>query len=133
MLIYNITGGQIRNDLGGRGYFHAHRSRKDGSFYEHKGIDITCKVGQECWSPITGRIKRKIQAYSDTALYTGYEIANDDLCLKILYVNISEALIGKKFIQGDILGFAQNINKRYPKCLPHVHIEVEWINPLLLM
>jgi len=132
MLIYNITGGQIRNDLAGHGYFHASRSNDKGP-YQHKGIDITCQVGQECWSPITGIIKRKVRVYSDTALYTGYEIANNDLCLKVLYVNIPEDLIGKKVMQGDTLGLAQNINKRYPKCLPHVHIEIVWINPLLLM
>ena len=133
MIIYNITSGQIRNDLAGLGHFHAPRRKKDGEIYVHKGIDLTCNVGQVCWSPITGIIKRKIRIYSDTQRYSGYEIYNDDLCLKVFYINIPDILVGEKIIQGAVLGLAQNINDRYSQCDPHVHTELKWINPLILM
>lgn len=133
MIIYNMTGGQVRNDLGGAGYFRA--SRKSGNMiYKHKGIDLTLPQGpgQNAWSPITGKICRPVRVYLDTAEYTGFVIENADIRLKILYCNMI-SISGGFFRQGQHIGNVQDISKRYSKCIPHLHIEVIWINPLILM
>jgi len=135
MILLNPTGGAICNDSKGAGYFRARRKHRDSSIYSHKGVDflLPSGPGQDIVSPISGVLYRTVQVYSDTKKYTGWEIRNDDICIKLFYVIPNHNLIGVMVHQGEVIGTAQDISKRYPGKRPHVHIEVVWCSPLLLM
>ena len=131
MIIY--TGNNIiSSDNIGAGHFHARRTNVAGSVYEHKGVDLQCVPGDKFLSPISGHISRMVRVYSDTADYKGIIIENSDIQLKILYVDC-EGWKYKDVVQGEVIGLYQDISKRYPGRGPHVHYQIEWVSPLLLM
>jgi len=135
MILLNPTGGAIRNDSKGAGYFRARRKHRNSSIYPHKGVDFLLPFGpgQDVVSPMSGTLSRKIQVYSDTKEYTGWEIRNDDICIKLFYVVPDFSLVNIMVQQGEVIGTAQDISKRYLGVLPHVHMEIVWCSPLLLM
>ncbi len=122
---------KIRNDKAGAGFFHSRRTKGD-VVYQHRGIDVECIPNDRFLSPISGRISRIVQVYFDAQEYKGIIIENQDIRLKILYVDCIR-FQGKDLTQGQDIGFYQDISKRYPDAHPHCHVEVMWINPLILM
>lgn len=135
MILLNPTGGAICNDPRGSGYFRARRKHKDSSIYYHKGVDflLPSGPGQNIISPVSGVLSRIVQVYIDTKEYTGWEIKNDDICIKLFYVIPTHSMSGIVAHQGEVIGTAQDISKRYPGKFPHVHMEIVWCSPLLLM
>jgi hypothetical protein len=125
MTLLNPTNGQIRNDSQGSGFFHASRRSNEKGRYLHKGVDFFVEPGQSVLSPISGKIIRELQVYSHTDKYRGCEIANFDICLKLFYVDTNLSLVGEHVAQGEVIGSAQDKN--------HIHLEVVWVNPLILM
>jgi len=121
----------VRNDSAGAGYFHARRTRSD-VVYQHKGVDLNCIANDRFLAPISGYISRIVQVYSDTQEYKGIIIENTDIRLKILYVDCTRYK-HKDVMQGQDIGFYQDISKRYPDAHPHCHVEVMWVSPLILM
>ena len=130
MAILYIPYKKIRNDYRGAGYFHAPRE-KNGKKYEHKGIDCKCVQHETFLSPISGHISRLVQCYSDTKDYKGIIIQNDDICLKILYVDCQHQKY-HDVQQGQAIGFCQDIGTRYPGCHTHINYQIEWVSPLIL-
>lgn len=132
-LILNPTGGTVRNDRTGSGYFHAPR---DG--YLHKGVDYTLPhgVGQYVLAPISGRAVRVAYPYSDSKEYSGIVIEGIDIGIKMFYVSVRDRIIGENVVVGQVIGIAQDVTKHYKTKhdddQPHVHLEVEWINPLII-
>ena len=126
----NPTGGTVRNDSGGYGYWQASRGVK-----VHEGADFTLPEGpgQLVISPIGGVIERIAYPYSDTKEYSGVLIVGSDIWVKIFYIKPFVAFIGQRVSMGEPIGIAQDISKRYPGILPHIHLEVVKINPLILM
>ena len=121
----------IRNDYRGAGYFHALR-KKDGKEYLHMGTDHECIQHEPFLSPISGHISRVVRCYSDTKEYKGIVIENDDICLKVLYVDCQHQKY-HDVQQGQVIGFCQDIGRRYPGCKTHIHYQIEWISPSILV
>lgn len=133
MQIISPTKNKIRlqDDLGS-GLFNAPRGGKE----KHNGLDFLCNPGQEVIAPIDGVIKRKAFPYTDKT-YSGLLLENDSLAMKLFYLEPDIGIIGKKVSQGQRIGIAQDISKRYNKgklkMQPHIHLEIERIDPMLLL
>ncbi len=126
------TGKSVRlMDHFGSGLFNAPRGKD-----KHNGVDFICKPGQVVVSPIDGLIVRKAFPYFDKE-YTGVLLENDSLSLKLFYFIPDKKILGFKVKQGDRLGIAQDISKRYntqeQKMIPHIHLQIETIDPMVLM
>ena len=130
MNILNPTGGTIRNDAGGYGFWQAPRGT-----HLHEGIDYTLPQGpgQLVISPIGGIFERIAYPYSDTQKYTGVEIRGTDIWIKMFYLEPYKAKIGQRLSMGEPVGIAQDISKRYTNVTPHIHLEVVKINPGVLI
>lgn len=125
----NPTGGKIRCDTEGQGYYGASRGNR-----KHKGIDFECVVGQPVLSPIAGKIVRVAYPYSDTKEYSGVLIENGSVAIKIFYFTPFKKKIGCYVRASEKIGTAQDISKRYSnKMKPHLHLQIESIDPMLFM
>ena len=123
------TGGGVRNDAGGSGYWLAKRGTK-----LHQGVDYELPhgAGQLVISPIAGRIERIAYPYSDTQDFAGCEIRGDGIWIKMFYFRLHDSLIKQRVVIGQEIGVAQDISKRYPNVTPHIHLEIIKINPEIL-
>ena len=114
-----VQGQTIRGcDPDGCGHFGAGRGDR-----KHNGIDIVVQETQPIMSPINGEVVRYAFPYEDRS-FAGLAIQNDDYFIKIFYMapSVEPGTIIKK---GQVIGFAQNIQRRYgPEITPHVHLEV---------
>ena len=129
-ILISPTGGGIRNDSEGSGYWLASRGSR-----LHEGIDFDLPkgAGQLVVSPITGKFKRIAYPYPDTQEIRGCEIRGGDIWVKMFYLRPYDSLVGQKVTMGQPIGIAQDISKRYPGCEPHIHLEVIKINPAILL
>jgi murein DD-endopeptidase MepM/ murein hydrolase activator NlpD len=119
----------IRNDEMGDGHFGSKRGDRT-----HKGIDLLCIPGQTIVSPIHGHVVRVAQPYED-ASFLGLVIRNPNISIKLFYF-IPLGIVGKWVKAGEPIGTAQNIGLRYKdvntgevKMKPHIHMEIERIDP----
>lgn len=113
-----------RNDSCGNGYYGASRGSQT-----HKGIDLVCTENQAVYAPFEGKITRSFNAYSDTNIYKGIELSNENgIKVKIMYVNPNYSLIGTYVQKGQQIATAQKISNKYTcNMIDHLHIEV-WEN-----
>ena len=128
-IIINPTGGVIRNDPAGHGYWLAPRGKRF-----HKGVDFLGEPGQTVVSPCGGEIIKVVYPYADDLSLEGVQIRNERLILRLYYVRVSPVLISKEITAGQPIGEMQDITKRYGgKMKPHLHLEIEAIDPMLLL
>lgn len=120
LTIKNPTGGLIRSDAAGFGYFGAPRSNGR----THNGVDFECTVGQYVLSPIDGIVVRHARPYRDGPL-RGIEIKNGDVSIKIFYMEPLK-FFSDKVAPGELIGYTQDVTIRYPDqgMTPHVHLEM---------
>lgn len=105
----------------GCGSFGAKRS---GGSRSHNGLDIKTQVGEQIFSPITGKVTRFPFPYGDDLSYTGIEIVNADYKVKIFYMKAS-VLANSQVVKGQVIGHAQNISAKYSATMTnHIHVEV---------
>jgi len=137
MMIYNMTGGVVRNDTGGSGFYHAQR----GSGI-HIGLDLTLPEGpgQLIFAPITGRFVRVAHPYADDLSYQGGVFRSGDLDVRAFYFLPDESIVGRRVTMGQVIGVAQDVSLRYkekyPGMKPHLHVQIGKYgetNPLILM
>lgn len=112
-------------DKFGSGAFGASRGNR-----KHQGIDIIVTENEPIKAPFDLSFKRVTQPYKDDNVYKGGVYDSELGELKIFYM---KPLTDKKtYKQGDIIGFAQNIAKKYgPEMHPHIHIELRKNGKLL--
>ena len=115
-------------DKHGSGEFRA--SRGPGKL--HRGVDFICIPGKDVFAPISGRIIREARPYADGE-FSGIVIENTQITIKMFYVLPFRFLIGKKVGVGESVGQAQDIGKKYPGIIPHIHLEVDMIDPAILL
>ena len=132
------TGLGIRSDDAGDGHFGS--LRED---HVHKGTDWLAIPGQPLIMPITrGRIGRIAWPYKVNGNYRGVEIQGyerglGDVVIKLFYMVPFQIVPDQQ--QGAIIGFAQDISKKYEgvPMNPHIHMEVRQngrlINPETLL
>lgn len=131
-ILENPTGGKLRNDGWGSGWYGAPRAGR-----RHGGLDLTLPdgPGQGIISPTRGHVSRFHDAYGDK-VYHGVSIVNDDfeLRVRILYM-LPWVQIGDYVDAGQVLGEAQDISERYPPherygvMIPHVHVDL-WLSKI---
>jgi murein DD-endopeptidase MepM/ murein hydrolase activator NlpD len=110
----------VRNDPAGSGEFGASRGDR-----KHKGVDFVVEPGQPIHSPIEGYVSRIAYPY-DSAEFKGLEILNDNLNLKVFYLTPLEGIVGQNVSAGDVIGYAQDITRKYPTqgMTPHIHVGI---------
>lgn len=119
------TGYGVRSDTEGQGYFRAKRGNR-----LHNGTDYICKPGQEIIAPIHGKIIRTAYPYSKDKQYEGCVIENPFLTIKMFYLKLFKNMVGEEIQQGDKIGTAQDISKKYSRQMqPHIHLEITEIDP----
>ena len=126
------TGKGLREvDKWGNGYYGASRGNRI-----HKGADYVCEPGQDIVAPITGIIARESRPYGDPEWlyrYSGLIIYNEYCNLTLFYLEPLRYLIGTKVRMGEKIGIAQDISERYPGMTPHIHLQINNIDPELFM
>jgi len=126
----------IRSDSWGDGRFGARRTKKTALgtiLYSHTGIDYFCIVGQQIVAPFDGEIIRIGQCYPYDTRFKLIEIQGNFCRGKILYVD-PHSSSRRKVKQGDLIGTAQDIGLRYDdKMLPHIHFEINAVDPGMFM
>lgn len=132
-----IDGGKVRQpDRWGSGEFDAPRGPR-----RHQGVDIAARVGDTVMSPIQGKVERKSFPYANDLRYSGVFIRgrgeHQGLVVKLFYVTPAPRVVGRIVGPGDVIGFVQDLQAKYPGITNHVHLEVRRngivIDPLSLM
>lgn len=120
--------GVIRSDSMGDGKFGASRGSR-----LHLGLDLTCVAGEGVIAPHSGTITREVLPYAGDNHFSGIEIMSDLFISHLLYVKPLAGSIGDKVEAGDLIGTAQDIQKRYgDKMNPHIHWKL-MINPAMFL
>lgn len=113
---------QLRTeDAHGKGHFHAPR---DNGKRKHSGTDIVANPNEPIYSPISGLITRHPFPYGTDLRFKGIEIKNKDFVVKIFYLNPT-IIQGTSVKAGQIIGYAQDLTKKYKGIINHVHLEVK--------
>jgi hypothetical protein len=99
--------------------------RRDGGSRAHHGLDIAAEPKELIFSPITGTVVREAFPYKNDPSLRGLVIKGTggwaDYEVKIFY---AEGLLSGNVVQGQHIGFAQDLSKKYPGITNHVHVEV---------
>lgn len=124
------------NDKFGSGAFKAPRLHHKGKCKWHQGLDIKVKEGQSIHAPFDIDFLRMAYPYTDTEnpnRMKGAKYRFEDGTMKIFYM---QPIIREHapFLKGEIIGFAQNIAKKYSykdkktgkiyKMINHIHLEI---------
>lgn len=107
-------------DGGGCGDFGA---RRDNGTREHLGLDILCEPTGNVFSPFNGTVIDTVDPYGN-GKFSGLKIKVDEtVTIKIMYFSPLQNLKGQTVTAGQLIGKAQNVQTKYPKVQPHLHIE----------
>jgi len=121
------TGKGIRSDAAGDGHYGAPRGNR-----KHNGTDYLCDPGQHIVAPIAGIFTRIAYPYPDKT-YSGLVIEGKHLTVKMFYFDPLPDFIMLEIFQGQVIGVAQDISKRYGGLmLPHIHLEIVNFDPAIL-
>jgi len=91
-----------------------------------------CEPGQQVVAPIAGTITRKARPYAQ-GKWSGCVITGPRVTVKMFYFKLGAGMVGRTVAQGDVIGVAQDIGEKYTGITPHVHLQVEAVDPGLLM
>lgn len=98
----------------------------------HRGADYLCVSGQDVVSPISGTVIRIARPYRKKG-YSGLLIRSPIIEIKLFYFKPLTRIVGTNVKAGDTIGIAQDISKKYPKMIPHIHLQIDSISPELLI
>lgn len=111
-----------RQDKWGDG---AYMACRDDCTRKHEGLDVVTIPGEEILSPVDGFIRRHSVSSNDDYKYglSGYHILTDEYLIKLWYLapTLSPGTMIKK---GQLIGYANSLQGKYPGVTDHVHIEV---------
>ena len=126
------TGLGIRgNDEHGSGLYGAGRGTR-----RHRGADFICIPGQQIVAPTRGRVVRIAHPYAEpheSVMYSGIVLKGNDVEIKMFYFQPLQAVLRTTVREGQLIGHAQDISKKYSGMIPHVHLEIRSINPELFI
>lgn len=113
------TGKGIRSDAMGDGHYGASRGTR-----KHEGVDYLCDPNQDIYAPISGVIKRISYPYADKS-YSGVIIEGKHITVQMFYFEPLSDFIGCEVYQGQTIGFAQDVSKRYNSSMKaHIHLKI---------
>jgi murein DD-endopeptidase MepM/ murein hydrolase activator NlpD len=109
-------------DAFGFGNFEASR---DAGARKHHGTDIIAAPGAIVRAPIEGEVTKMGAVYRNSEKLRFVEITNEHskLTTRVMYVTASVG-IGDQVSAGEPIGFAQDLQQRYPGITNHVHVEL---------
>ena len=130
------TGRDVRSsDKWGFGKYGSPRYKTvSGKFikYTHNGADYICIPGQGVVSPIAGKVVRIALPYARQT-FSGLVIKGHRIKIKMFYLKPLENIVSKYVKQGDLIGHAQDISEIYHGITPHIHLQIDSIDPEILM
>jgi murein DD-endopeptidase MepM/ murein hydrolase activator NlpD len=116
------------SDKWGEGYFGAPRGDRT-----HNGIDYECPPECQILSPVDGKITKHGYPYGDDLTFRYVQITTKDGYDHRLFYVEPILPIGRIVKKDTVIGFAQDLNERYPDITPHIHYEVKhegnYLNP----
>ena len=128
------TGKGLRKaDKWGKGCYGASRGK---GMRLHKGADYVCEPGQDIIAPIGGIIARESRPYGEPDWlyrYSGLIMYNELCNITLFYLEPLRFLIGTTVRMGDKIGIAQDISEKYAEMVPHIHLQINSIDPELFM
>jgi len=129
------TGHGIRYaDRWGRGAYGA--SRDDGRRI-HKGTDfIVSPIGQHVVAPCAGNVIRVKLPYSKPVkgiMFSGILVRASDYEYTLFYLEPLKEIIRTRVEEGQLIGHAQDISMKYSEMIPHIHMQIDSINPELFI
>ena len=77
-------------------------------------------------------VVREARSYADGD-YSGLLLSSAKITVKIFYIQPIRRLIGQAIHQGDPIGIAQDIGKKYDGITPHIHLEIVGMEPETLL
>ena len=99
----------------------------------HKGVDFICIPGQFVVAPISGKVVRIAKPYADWD-FSGILMQSAEMELKLFYFNPYEGLVDAYVKRGAEIGVAQDIRLKYDnRMTPHLHLQIDSIDPILLI
>ena len=107
-------------DRYGCGHYKASR----GNNRTHQGIDFIYKHSEPVRAFRDGRVAKLGYPYADDLSYRYVQISDGGADMRYFYV-CPTVRVGQKVKRGDVIGFAQAIELRYPGITPHIHYEVK--------
>lgn len=120
MKIIPITNPKREHDNWGDGHFAASRSGRP-----HMGRDYEFSIGEVVRCPVAGTVGRLGYPYSGNSEYRLIEVLTHDhkMIWRFFYVNPT-VRAGALVDAGDVIGVAQDIQKKYDRQMTnHVHVE----------
>lgn len=133
------TGYGIRHhDDHGFGLYGKPRSGKDrhGIKKIHKGADFICVPGQKIVAPADGNVVRIKLPYSKPIhgiLFSGLLIRASDYEYTLFYFSPLNEVLKSRIQEGQLIGYAQDISIKYSRMTPHIHMQIDSINPELFI
>lgn len=122
------TGKGIRRpDKWGKGEYGDSR-KSQGKRRPHNGADYVCYPGQAVVAPISGIVVRRARPYA-RGHYSGVLIQGKHVTVKMFYLKPEKDIIGCVVHQGAKIGMAQDISEKFPGMTPHIHLEIDSIDP----
>lgn len=114
----------LRQDGEGSGRFGSSRGTLPGGSKKfHDGIDLVVAEGQSIYAPMDSKVVKVDYPYLSDARWTGIQLETPLLRCEVWYMVPDQSLIGKEVKQGQPIGVAQDISKKYtPDMTPHVHV-----------
>lgn len=122
-----VDGPSRRVDTYGSGQFGAARGG-----HKHQGLDISASPGTAIKAPISGIVTGESIPYANDPRYRGVAITGTGpwagYTAKIFYVS---GLFSGTVSAGQTVGYAQNLQNKYPGITNHVHLEVRYNNKIV--
>ena len=111
--------GQIRlNDEHGDGRFGTPRGSR-----RHPGIDYKAEPGDLIRAPFSGTITHVGYPYDDDLRFRYVDVSANMFMARMMYVEpIPEK--GSVVVKGGLVGRAQDLTKRYPGIVNHIHLGI---------
>lgn len=127
------TGNGIRgHDVWGSGAYGASR----GKGKRHKGADFICLPGREIVAPTRGMVVRIAYPYAEPfndIMYSGIVLRGSDCEIKMFYFEPLKTILHTTVEKGQLIGYAQDISRKYHGIINHVHMQIDSINPELFI
>lgn len=108
----------IRNDPSGLGTFGA---KREGHI--HQGLDIKAEPNEPIKAPFDLTFSYSGRVYADDPFYLATEYKTPKGSFRVMY--LQPRTDKKIFKTGEVIGFAQNIAKKWGgKMVNHIHVEI---------
>ena len=133
------TGNGIRShDEHGFGAYGKPRAGSDNHGVKkiHEGTDFIAIPGQDIVAPTRGFVMRLKYPYGSPVkgvMFSGIFVRSTDFEWTLFYFDPLRAIINTEIVRGQLIGKAQDISIKYSGITPHVHFQIDSINPELFI